>query len=88
MLHTKCRGIGTSKGIIIPRHILEDAHISVNDVLDIDFCKQDHTIRIKKTIRTHPRSGWDLAFKQLHECGDDALLIADVFEDENFDETI
>ena len=33
-----------------------------------------------------PRKGWDTAFKLLHEKGDDALLIDDVFEDEKFEE--
>ena len=33
-----------------------------------------------------PREGWDLAFKEMNENGDDKLLIDDIFEDENFDE--
>ncbi|MCC2625467.1 MAG: toxin-antitoxin module transcriptional modulator MazE [Burkholderiales bacterium] len=88
MLHTKCREIGTSRGIIIPRHILEEAHISVNDTLEIDFCAEDSTIKIKKYSSNKPRQNWDLAFKKLHEANEDELLIPDIFENENFDGTI
>lgn len=36
--------------------------------------------------KAKPRQGWDKAFKQMHESGDDQLLLPDVFQDENFDE--
>lgn len=88
MLHTKCREIGTSRGVIIPRHILENAHITTNDSLDVEFYEEDNTIRIKKSSLNQPRSGWALAFKKLHEAEEDKLLIPDVFEDENIDESI
>jgi hypothetical protein len=31
------------------------------------------------------RAGWSEAAKEMHQCGDDQLLIADVFDDENFE---
>lgn len=31
-----------------------------------------------------PRKGWSEAFKEMHEAGEDELLIPDVFEDESF----
>ena len=31
------------------------------------------------------RTGWAEAAKEMHQCGDDQLLIADVFDDETFD---
>jgi len=31
------------------------------------------------------RKGWAEAAKEMHQCGDDQLLIADVFDDETFD---
>lgn len=34
----------------------------------------------------NPREGWDEAFKQMHENGDDELLIPDIFEDEDLSE--
>ncbi|MBN1340850.1 MAG: hypothetical protein JXA03_16095 [Bacteroidales bacterium] len=30
-----------------------------------------------------PKKGWESAFKEMNENGDDQLLISDVFEDEN-----
>ena len=88
MLHTKCRDIGTSSGVIIPRHILEYAHIQRNDILDIDYSETEQAIIIKKSKPKQLRVGWALASKTLHERGGDNLLIPDVFEDEIFDETI
>jgi antitoxin MazE len=32
-----------------------------------------------------PRKGWEKSFQQMHENGDDALLIDDVFDDETFE---
>jgi hypothetical protein len=33
----------------------------------------------------HVRTGWAEAAKEMHQCGDDQLLIDDVFDDENLD---
>jgi len=33
----------------------------------------------------HVRAGWAEAAKKMHECGDDRLLIDDVFDDEVFE---
>jgi antitoxin MazE len=33
-----------------------------------------------------PRKNWENAFEKMHESGDDQALIADVFEDETFEE--
>ena len=35
---------------------------------------------------TEPRKGWEESFQEMHENGDDQLLIPDVFEDELFDD--
>lgn len=48
-------------------------------------------MKLKKTeIVLQPaeenRKGWGEAFQQMHENGDDLLLIDDVFDDENFAE--
>ena len=87
MLHTKCREIGTSKGLIIPSNLLEQAHIDINDVLDIEYSELEKTIKIKKSD-TKIRNDWAKSFKSLHASNGDELLIADVFEDEMLDETI
>jgi len=36
--------------------------------------------------KTKPRKNWEQAFKQMHENGDDQLLIDDVFSDESLEE--
>jgi antitoxin MazE len=72
--------IGNSKGIRLGKSILEKYNIkdSVELVLEKGF------IIIKPT--STPRKGWEKAFRKMHESGDDQLLIADIFEDENPEE--
>ena len=72
--------IGNSKGIRLGKAILEKYHIQdeVELVLEKGYM-------ILKPVKT-PRKGWENAFKKMHENGDDKLLIADVFEDENLEE--
>ena len=36
--------------------------------------------------KAEPRKNWEKAFQKMHENGDDQLLMADVFGDENFEE--
>ena len=45
--------------------------------------EEDQIILKPKTVA---RKGWEKQFKKMHEEGDDAMLIPDVFEDENFEE--
>jgi antitoxin MazE len=37
-------------------------------------------------MKTEPRQNWEAAFQEMHANGDDQLLIADIFEDEKFEE--
>lgn len=37
-------------------------------------------------MKTLPRQNWEAAFQEMHANGDDELLIADIFEDEDFEE--
>ena len=72
--------IGNSKGIRLSKTILEIYNIQnkIEIILEKDF------IILKP--KAEPRKNWEKAFKEMHENGDDQLLIDDVFEDENFDE--
>lgn len=72
--------IGNSKGIRLPKAILEQYHIS--DTLELILEKG--RIILKPTLV--PRKGWGKSFKQMHLNGDDQMLIDDVFEDESFEE--
>ena len=71
--------IGNSKGIRFSKTLIEkyDFKDAVELILDDEYL-------IIKAVN-HPRKNWDLAFKEMHENGDDKLLIEDVFEDDNLD---
>lgn len=72
--------IGNSKGIRLPKTLLEKYNIT--DAMEL-ILKEDHMI-LKPA--KNPRKGWDKAFKKMHEEGEDELLMPDFFEDENLEE--
>ncbi len=72
--------IGNSKGIRLPKTLLEKYNIK--DTIELILEKGYIILKPK----TSPRKGWDKAFKKMHENGDDKSLMADFFDDENFDE--
>jgi antitoxin MazE len=72
--------IGNSKGIRLSKTILEKYNIT--DKVEL-ILEQGYMILKSKT---EPRSGWDNAFKNMHDSGDDQLLIQDVFDEEDFEE--
>jgi antitoxin MazE len=72
--------IGNSKGIRLTKTILEKYNIS--DTLELILEKGYIILKPKQ----EPRKGWEKSFKKMHENGDDKLVVADIFEDENFDE--
>ena len=71
--------IGNSKGIRFSKTILEQYNIS--DKVEIILEKSQIIIRPK----TEVRKNWDEAFKQMHQNGDDQLIMDDVFEEETFE---
>ena len=79
-MQTNIIRIGNSKGLRLSKTLLQQYNIkeSVELILEKDHIK----IRPIKS----PRSGWSTKFKQMHENGDDQLLIADVFDEEVFEE--
>lgn len=72
--------IGNSKGIRLPKTILEKYNIqdSIELILEKGF------IILKP--KTSARKGWEKSFKKMHENSDDNQLMADVFDDEKFEE--
>ena len=64
--------IGNSKGIRIPKPILQQCHIKTMVNLMVEG---DHII-ITPDKET-PRKGWGLAFKKMAQNKDDKLLISD-----------
>jgi len=67
--------IGNSKGIRLEKALLEK--YDIKDAVELILEKR---FIIIKPISS-PRTGWDKAFKQMHENGDDRLLMEDIFED-------
>jgi antitoxin MazE len=72
--------IGNSKGIRLSKTLIEKYNIK--DTLELILEKGYIILKPKSA----PRKGWEKAFKKMHENGDDKPLMADIFEDENFDE--
>ncbi len=72
--------IGNSKGIRLAKVILEKYQIE--ETVEAIFEKD--CIIIKPSPL--PRKGWDKAFQKMHANEDDKNLIADIFEDETFEE--
>jgi len=65
--------IGNSKGIRLSRTLIEKYNIG--DTVEL-IMEKDYIILKPKT---KPRKGWEEAFKEMHERGDDQLIIPDVF---------
>lgn len=72
--------IGNSRGIRLPKTILD--RYGISDKVELIFEKGFIILKPK----AKPRSGWEKAFKKMHENADDQPLIDDIFEDENFEE--
>jgi len=72
--------IGNSKGIRLAKTILE--RYQITDKVELIF-KEGYLI-LKPAH--HPREGWEASFEEMHERGDDELLIDDIFEDELLEE--
>jgi antitoxin MazE len=85
-VRTKIIRIGNSRGIRIPKPLLEHARLS--DAVDVEF--EDGALVIR--CADSPRAGWDSAFARMAAAGDDALLDegrhgATVFDDEEWEWT-
>ncbi|MDI6784061.1 MAG: AbrB/MazE/SpoVT family DNA-binding domain-containing protein [bacterium] len=64
--------IGNSKGIRIPKVILDQCHIQETVILEIE---QDKIIIMPE--HNQPRNNWAEAFKRMHETKEDKLLVDD-----------
>ena len=71
--------IGNSKGIRLSKTLIEKYNLQ--DTIELILEKGYIILKPK----TSSRKGWEKAFKKMHEKGDDKSLMADVFEDENFE---
>ena len=67
-MKTKVIKIGNSKGIRIPRHILEQSGLKNEVEIEV----KDKSIILKPTVKA--REHWDIAFKEMAKNNDDILL--------------
>jgi antitoxin MazE len=67
-MKTKVIKIGNSKGIRIPRHMLEQSGLKSEVEIEV----KDKTIVLKPTTKI--REDWDNAFQKMSENKDDILL--------------
>lgn len=76
-METNIIKIGNSKGIRLPNKILKEYELG--DKVNLIF--QEEGILIKPVKKT--RRGWEESFQTMHLNGDDALLIDDIFDNED-----
>jgi antitoxin MazE len=72
--------IGNSKGIRLPKTIIEQ--LNVSDKLDLEVENQQI---ILKPVHSITREGWIQSFQQMHQDKNDNLLMGDVVENEAFE---
>ena len=72
--------IGNSKGIILSKMLLE--RYKFGEKIEIVMKPNHLELRPVKSVR----QGWDERFKEMHEQGDDRMLIDDLSEDEELEE--
>ena len=71
--------IGKTKGIRLSKSLIEKYNIK--DAVELILEKEHIILKPSSTLR----KGWEKAFKEMSENGDDRLLFDDIFEDEDFE---
>lgn len=74
--------IGNSKGFRLSKTLIDK--YKIKDKVELILEKG---YMIIKPI-DQPRKDWDIAFKEMHDNGDDQLLFNDVFDNEDLEEWI
>jgi antitoxin MazE len=72
--------IGNSKGIRLPKAILDQLQISGK--VDLEVENQQIVL---KPVKNKPRTGWDDSFREMSDLHEDILFIADDNESEGFE---
>jgi antitoxin MazE len=72
--------IGNSKGILLSKVLLEQ--YKFGEKIEIVMKPNHLELRPVKSVR----QGWEKKFKEMHEQGEDSLLIDDLPEDEELEE--
>ena len=72
--------IGNSKGIRIPKSILQQLNIEEKVELEVH-----NTEILIRPIKKKPREGWSEEFMKMHQNGDDSLLVDNLTEQDDFE---
>jgi antitoxin MazE len=72
--------IGNSKGVRIPKTLLEQCHLQN----EVELEPRESYLILKSAKK--PRDGWDAAFQAMAEQGDDKIIISDVHPENKWDE--
>ena len=67
--------IGNSKGIRIPKTVLEECKIEDEVLIQVE----GETILIKP-LKHKPRRNWEKAFRKMHEQNEDSLILDDLLD--------
>ncbi len=76
-MKAKIVSIGNSKGIRIPKSILEQCNIE--DQVELEVGKDRMVI---KPVRDKPREGWNEAFRLMHKKKEDILLLNEAINED------
>jgi len=68
--------IGNSRGILLSKAIREKYGFEYK----LELVMKENHVELKPV--TPPRQGWEEAFKEMHERGDDEPLIDDILDDD------
>lgn len=71
--------IGSSRGIRIPKRIIDRIGLKGHVVAIVT----DNSITLKPSLKA--RDGWETDFRRCHDRGDDALLIPDTLDADEWD---
>lgn len=77
-MHVGVVQIGNSRGIRIPKRILDQLRIDGTVDLEVEGNRI-----ILEPVHRKPRDGWAAAARRMREAEDDGLLIPEVFDDED-----
>jgi len=72
--------IGNSKGIRLPKAILEQ--LQINDQVELEV---ENKQIVLKPVTKQPRAGWEEAFKEMSKNQEDELLIPEAVKSKEFD---
>lgn len=81
MIRTRLVPMGNSRGIRIPKPLIEQVGLSD----EVEMRIEDGQLILRPAPR--PRAGWDEQFARMAECGDDQLLDEEAGSTSAWDET-